>query len=473
MNTAIQTYNPEALALAEQWREQRQLKHELIRQKVLEEDRLDVLCKLVFGNPALTIKPFHARMIRFQRMHDENLILVYRDAGKTQILTIGTIVHELLKNPDIRILIASKTCGQAETFLRGVKKRLIEPNLVEIFGKQVSDDKWDTREINVLRRTSAAMESNVTTVGIDGAVVSKHFDMIICDDLVTLDNSRTQAQREKTQQWFYTELLPTLEEGGRMSIIGTRYHWGDLYGHLIRNEYKDKHLVIPALDKHNRSPWPERHSPAYFEDKRKKSGTIIFNCQYQCDTDAMQGTIFKAEYLRYYDQAPHGLAIYQGVDVAIGEKQRNDFFALVTIGVDPVTRQIYVLDCVKRHLTFPEQVKMISGKFEKFDPIRVGVESNAYQRAVVQEIRANTAYKHIRAFPIFTTVDKETRAHKLAARFENGEVVFAKDMAELEDELLSFPHGDHDDLFDALDIAVTMATRRKLIKRRETEPGVM
>lgn len=468
--TAVQIPNSD---LVDQWREQRALKHKLIRHKVLNENRLDILCKLVFENPPLVIKPFHARMIDFQRKHDHNLILVYREAGKTLLLTIGAVVHEILKDPNIRILIVSKTCGQAETFLRGIKKRLMEPRLVEIFGEQISYDKWDTREINVAGRTSAAMESNVTTVGIDGAVVSKHFDMIICDDLVTLDNSRTQTQREKTQQWFYTELMPTLEKGGRISIIGTRYHWGDLYGHFIRNEYKDKHLIIPALDRHGKSPWPERHPPSWFEEKRRDAGTIIFNCQYQCDTDAMKGTIFKGEYLEYYEHPPHGMPMWQGVDVAVGEKERHDFFTDLTIGIDPVSQQIYVLDYVRRHLTFPEQVKMIKTKFEVFDPIRVGVESNAYQKVVIQEIRYNKVYKHIRAFPVYTSIDKETRAHKLAARFENGEILLGKNMPELEDELLSFPHGDHDDLFDALDIAITMATRGKRIKRREQEPGLI
>ena len=43
-------------------------------------------------------------------------------------------------------------------------------------------------------------------------------------------------------------------------------------------------------------------------------GTILFNSQYQNDVEAMKGRIFKADWLRYFDKAPEGLRIYQGVD---------------------------------------------------------------------------------------------------------------------------------------------------------------
>ena len=40
-------------------------------------------------------------------------------------------------------------------------------------------------------------EATVSALGASGAVVSKHFDIIIGDDLVGFENARTEAQRKE------------------------------------------------------------------------------------------------------------------------------------------------------------------------------------------------------------------------------------------------------------------------------------
>lgn len=55
------------------------------------------------------------------------------------------------------------------------------------------------------------------------------------------------------------------------------------------------------------------------------------------------------------------------------------------------------------------------------------------------------------------TKDKVTRAMRRSANFENHKVFFREGMDDLEECLLLFPEVDHDDLFDALDHAMTVA----------------
>ena len=37
----------------------------------------------------------------------------------------------------------------------------------------------------------------------------RHYDMLICDDLVIADNAATDVQRKKISDYYYSSLIPT------------------------------------------------------------------------------------------------------------------------------------------------------------------------------------------------------------------------------------------------------------------------
>lgn len=468
--------------LADYWRHCRQMGNEWIRRQVLERDRIDILAGAVLG---LETKPFHVRLMQFQFRHRETLQLVFRGAGKSTTCTITKAIHLLLKDPNLRILIASKTGANAEGFLKEIKTHF-ESNelLAEIFGpyydaRKVS--KWDNREIEVLPRTKPNKEASITCVGVDGTIVSKHCDIILSDDLVDEENSRTKHQRDKTRTWYYQTLDPILEppdkavpHRGEHHRVGTRYHYDDLYGHLIANELKGAHQIIPALDSEGRSPWPEKYPPEWFVEKRGRSGLIIFNAQYQCDTEAMKGEIFQyddCQKLAAKDWPDHkGLRVFMGVDLAISEKDTADKFAIVVVGIAPNRAAYYVLDQFEGQLRFNAQTDKILEYARRWDPIRIGIESVAYQEAQLQNLRDRSP--DIRLKPIKTQKDKITRAWKLSALFEDKKVFFQQHQDLLIEHLVLFPNHRYKDLFDAFDMAVTASKLGKK-RRREFEPGVI
>ena len=96
----------------------RKVSDEWLRRQILENDRIDILCTEFLG---LEIKPLHEELLRFQFKYNETLQLVYRGAGKSTVCTVAKCIHLLLKNPNLRILIASRTQTKAESFLREIK----------------------------------------------------------------------------------------------------------------------------------------------------------------------------------------------------------------------------------------------------------------------------------------------------------------------------------------------------------------
>ncbi len=137
------------------------------------------------------------------------------------------------------------------------------------------------------------------------------------------------------------------------------------------------------------------------------------------------------------------------------------------LGVDS-ERNIFVLDYVKERLTFDQQLnKIIDYGHIKFPMVeRIGIETNAYQLAMAQEIRRSSILPII---SIRTSKDKISRAHRRSALFENQKVFFRENMHDLEECLLLFPDVDHDDLFDGFDFAINVAeqgSRVRVLDRR-------
>lgn len=454
-----------------------------LRQQILEYDRIDILAAVVLG---YEVQPFHLKLLQYQFEHPDNLMLVFRGAGKSTLCTVAKVIHLLLKDPNLRILIASKTAQNAEGFLKEIKNHF-EGNerLAEIFGPYYDArkcTKWDNREIEVLPRTSPSKEASVTCVGVEGTIVSKHYDIIIADDLVDEENSRTQYMREKSKTWYYKTLMPTLEppdpevpHRGEYHRLGTRYHWDDLYGHLIANELADHHLIIPALDESGRSPWPKKYPVEWFGERRKRAGLIIFNAQYQCDTEAMKGEIFQYDHCQQVsaDKWPaiDGLRVYMGVDLAIAESEAADKFAMVVIGMVPDRSGYFVLDYYESQLRFNAQTKKILEYYKRWDPIRCVIETNQYQLAQYQNLKDTNP--DVRLKRVNQDKDKITRAWKLSAPFEDGKMFFRKSQQDLLIEhLVLFPNHKYKDLFDAFDLAMR-GSRIKKRRKRAREPGVI
>lgn len=461
----------------------KQISNEWLKRLVLEGHRIDVLADAILG---YQVKQHHLRIAKHQYENPWSQALVWRGAGKTTIATVTWAIWMILLNPDIRILFASKTSANAQDFLKEVKRHFeTNERLREIFGDYVGNERWDAVAIEVRGRTKPFKEPTINTVGLEGAVASKHYDVIIADDLVDEENSRTKYQREKLLDWFYKMLVPCLnppESGnkfiGQMHVVGTRFHFNDLYGHLSVQQPDgtggemegERTLVIPVIGQSGEPVWPERFGQPVIK-KLRSMGIIRFNSQYMCDCEAMKGKIFRYDDCRVIDDSeiPDELLIFSGYDLAISEEDDAAMFAHVTIGRD-IQGAIYVLEFHEEHLRFPKQTDYIIATGRRLRPVRIGIESNAYQKAQYQNLRHLAP--DLNVIPIYTMKDKITRAWNLARHFEAGRVRFRKDQQPLIEHLVLFPGHRYKDLFDAFDMAVQVSEGRQR-KVRKREPGLM
>lgn len=400
------------------------------------------------------IAPHHASIFIHQIKNDITLDLAPRGFGKSTIGDVAYSIWRIVQDRDIRILIVSNTQRQAEAFIREIKSQF-ERNekLNSLYGSFLDNKKWTESELTVAGRKSVKKEATLTALGASGAVISKHFDIIIADDIIDFENARTELQRQKLKDWYYSSLLPTLEPGGELHILGTRYHPLDMYQDLINSKKYHVHIQR-AIQKDGSSLWQDKFTIEELLRKKAEAGSIIFNMQYQNDIDlAKQGHIFRYEWLQWYDEIPNDIEIYQGVDLAISDKETADYFVICTIGLS-TDNNIYILDMFRERLSFKAQVEMIKKKAEEWQPLKIGIETNQYQKALAQEL-IRTSQAPIKE--LMTMKDKVSRAQRRSAEFENKRVFLRNDMHLFIDELVLFPDATHDDMVDGYDFARTVS----------------
>ena len=207
------------------------------------------------------------------------LVLLPRGSFKSSVVTIGYTVQSIVKNPNIRILIANEKLDNAKTFLSEIKGHFESNEILRNFyGDFISKFGWREDSIIVSKRTKNLKEPTVSCAGVEVVKVGMHYDLIIMDDLVSDQNSTTKEQIDKVKD-FYRLALPMLEPGGEIIVIGTRWHFNDLYNHLIENEKHRFNYYIRGAYTEDKKLWfPNRLTEEFLQDQRRSQSSYQFAC---------------------------------------------------------------------------------------------------------------------------------------------------------------------------------------------------
>lgn len=190
--------------------------------------------------------------------------------------------------------------------------------------------------------------------------------------------------------------------------------------------------------------------PEEIEQKRGELPALVFAQEYLAEFVTFGAGLVKPDMIVTGD-APPGLPVVLGVDLAISEKQGADFTAIVAMSRD-AAGTVYVREVERHRCGFHDVLNRIKAASARWNPALIAVEQTQYQAAVVQEL-ARTTSLPVRG--VRPDRDKLTRFAPLLTRYEQRMVRHdpAKVPAWFRDELLSFPEGEHDDAVDAASYA--------------------
>lgn len=390
---------------------------------------------------------------------------------KSTIVTIAFSIQQILKNPNTRILIGNQVWDISRKFLGEIKAQLESSQLKYLFGDFVSA-KWNENEFIVRQRTKPLKEPTILTTGVEAETTGGHFDVIILDDLIGLQNVSTPEQREKAKR-YRRSMINLLEPGGTLIEIGTRWHLDDTFSVIFEKEFRyydvmvrkvieDGKIIFPKhfskrFDE-NKKTWesvPEENCMDYIEHLKTSMPLDEFSAQYLNDPISSENQLFKPEMFKYWQKRPEGLYTAMAVDLAISLKTDADRTAMVVLGMDK-DYQIYVLDYIVGRWSPHEIVNNVFNMQSKWKPFNVGMEVNGFQRtlklAVEEEMRNRKQYFGVEEIRTGPERSKESRIKSLEPFYRRGEVYHAHWMKnkDLEVELQTFPKGKHDDIIDSM-----------------------
>ncbi len=191
--------------------------------------------------------------------------------------------------------------------------------------------------------------------------------------------------------------------------------------------------------------------PSEIEAARQDMPSIAFRQEFLAEFVVGAGARIDRAWLKTAPTPPMGaLEVVMGVDLAISTKAEADYTACAILGRERVNGgfRYWVLDAQRVRCPFNQVLHFIQRMAAQWSPAQIIIEDVQYQAAVVQELLRTTALPVRGMKP---DKDKLTRFQPLEARYEQGMVYHAPGLSrEFEDELLSFPLGEHDDLCDAL-----------------------
>ena len=412
-----------------------------------------------------------------------------RGHSKSTTITITYALAAVLFRQRRYVLIVADTESQATLFLGQIKQILSDSTEIhQLFGIQ-TDEKGavfekDT-ETDVILKFTDTSSFRIVAKGAEQKLRGMLWngqrpDLILIDDLMNEELVANKDRRDKLRRWVYGSLIPCRSERGIIRFVGTPMNLDDPLESLMPKE-NAKDTVVEDLKiwskrklgmwrsvkyrAHNPDYsallWPDRKSKQYFEELRQDFAEQgipeVYACEYLCNpVDDSIRYFRKNDFLPITEEDRKKNKVYYiTADLAISEKERADYTAIVVGGLDS-NGQLHIVNCIRERLSGDEIVATLMSLQKIYDPVAVGIEDTQVSKAIGPYL-----YRAMSETGVYMNIlmlkphrqDKIQRARSIQARMRAGMVKFDKTAdwwLTFEDECMTFPRAKHDDTVDAL-----------------------
>jgi len=343
--------------------------------------------------------------------------------SKSMVCSQALPAWYLGRYPDRSVIHASYAASLSNEFSRLVRDLIRDDRYQQLFQTAVSDEKsavtnWRTTRGGGLR-----------SVGVGGGITGHGADLFIIDDIHKEGDQFSPAALAAAQAWYTTAARTRLMPGGRVLLVGTRWHTQDLVGFVeqMAAQGGDEWLFVrlPGLaledDPLGRQPgealWPEW----FGEDDLARLRVLdpaSFDSLYQQEPRSSSSVVFAPDDLRRGEQ-PEGAGAWC-FDLAISSSELADFTAFARVVSQGDT--LYFSHLTLARGSWPEIRDMILALMAAYPADEFVFPAHLLELMAVQELQ------HVSPGSLIisekTPGDKVARAQAYAAMVQAGRVVF-------------------------------------------------
>lgn len=348
----------------------------------------------------------------------------------------------------------------------------------------VQGRKWQEDQIEI-RSTVTGDTSWIVAAGISSGLRGLNFDdyrpdLILVDDVVNEENSLTQDSRTKVEDLILGavqgSLAPPTEEPNAKMIMGqTPIHREDVSMQAAESKaWKTIHFpcwsreTIDLPDELQRSSWEARFPTKYLQGLRQSFAETnklsLWAREYECRLTTPENSSFRSDWLQFYDgDVPDGFSVIAVDPVPppsenqIEKGLRGKDYECIMV-VTKTGRGYFVREYFENRDADPLwTVAKIFELTRRYKVIRIAIEAVGYQRSlknlVENEMRRTGQY-----FALSEVKAAKSKAvritNTLAGLLAQGRIFARRSMTSLIRQVSEFPQVKHDDVLDALAIAV-------------------
>lgn len=459
-------------------------------------DEFSFLTKSAIDDVALFF-PFVMREERTRQALDlaphQEVLFAFVDAFKMSVvrMPVGTsktfcmaalTLHLLGMDSTQRGAIVSSTQTQASKVVKMVSDYITDTNLngplqgifPNLRRSHREGDPWTQTKLTV-ERPAGIRDASLTALGIGTAVLGSRFSWVLCDDILSQENTYTPESREKVYNFFEGSILSRVDPGPHAKVVVTNTPWNQddityrlenvgwpcitmsIYGDIeISNVDWDNpeksHTTREKLDKllsflrpsntskkswrlkaHDPDPddeaplWPSRYDIEEIEQIKNRRTPQQFANSYLCkavddassrckqawvDLCVKNGNGY--DFVHQFDQSlwPQGAFTVTGVDLAAKKKNDTALTVLFTALVLP-NEDMRILHIDAGRYNSPEIRDLIISHHDRYSSC-VFVEDNGIQQWMLDMIGEKRA---IPVWPFSTGVNKWHPAYGVESVF--------------------------------------------------------
>lgn len=214
----------------------------------------------------------------------DKTLQAHRGSYKTTCLSIAMPILMVLF-PNKRILFQRKTDTAVKEVISQVRKILLSKEfqliVKSLYGKDayIELTKDSATELTTNLTTDIKGTSQLVGIGTKSSITGKHFDIIFTDDIVTLEDRESRAERERICR-IYAELHNIKNRGGRIYNTGTPWHPDDAFKEMpkpTKYDWKSTGLISEEYADYLRETMIKSLFAANYELRHVASDDVIFS----------------------------------------------------------------------------------------------------------------------------------------------------------------------------------------------------